>query len=71
MCDELQVEFGVLFCLPRLAAFYAQQGWQLLEEAVEFDQPSGPITSPFNLMNLPCHGREWPGGEIKIGGLPW
>ena len=71
MCDELQVEFGMLFCLPRLAPFYARQGWQLLEETVEFDQPSGPIDSPFSVMALPCHGREWPAGKIEVGGLPW
>lgn len=71
MCAELQAEFGMLFCLPRLAPFYARQGWQLLEEMVEFDQPSGPIASPFNVMTLPCHGHEWPAGKIEIGGLPW
>ena len=71
MCDELQVEFGMLFCLPRLAPFYARQGWQLLAETVEFDQPSGPIASPFSVMALPCHGHEWPAGKIEVGGLPW
>ncbi|MEP6706974.1 MAG: GNAT family N-acetyltransferase [Pyrinomonadaceae bacterium] len=71
MRDELQVEFGMLFCLPRLAPFYARQGWQLLEETVEFEQPSGPIPSPFCVMVLPFGGREWPAGKTLLGGLPW
>jgi len=71
MRDELQVEFGMLFCLPRLVPFYARQGWQLLEETVEFQQPSGPIVSPFRSMALPCNSREWPAGKIDVGGLPW
>ncbi len=71
MGDELQVEFGMLFCLPRLAPFYARQGWQLLKETVEFEQPSGPIVSPFCVMVLPFGGREWPAGNIQLGGLPW
>lgn len=71
MRDELQVEFGMLFCLPRLVPFYARQGWQLLEESVEFEQPSGPVISPFRSMVLSWDGREWPAGKINVGGLPW
>lgn len=71
MQDELQVEFGMLFCLPHLAPFYARQGWQLLDETVEFDQPSGPVISPFSVMVLSWGGREWPAGKIEVGGLPW
>ena len=71
MRDELRVEFGMLFCLPRLAPFYARQGWELLEERVEFQQPSGPIVSPFRSMALPYNSREWPAGKIDVGGLPW
>lgn len=71
MRDKLQVEFGMLFCLQRLVPFYARQGWQLLEESVEFEQPSGPVISPFRSMVLSWDGREWPAGKIDIGGLPW
>jgi hypothetical protein len=71
MRDELHLDFGMLFCLPRLTQFYARQGWQLLEDEVQFDQPSGTVVSPFRSMVLPLGNREWPGGKINVGGLPW
>jgi predicted GNAT family N-acyltransferase len=71
MHDKLQVEFGMLFCLPRLVPFYARQNWQLLSDPVEFEQPSGNVISPFHSMVLPFDNRAWPAGEIKVGGLPW
>lgn len=71
MCDEMRVEFGLLFCLDRLAPFYAKQGWQLLSEPVTFDQPSGKIISPLNVMVLPCNGKDWPAGITDLCSLPW
>jgi hypothetical protein len=65
------VEFGLLFCLDRLKPFYARQGWQLLHETVEFDQPSGKIVSPLNVMVLPCTGQTWPAGAVDLCSLPW
>jgi hypothetical protein len=71
MCTELGVEFGMLFCLPRLAPFYARQGWQLVEEEVEFEQPAGKVVSPFRVMVLPCGSRAWPSGRVEVAGFPW
>jgi len=71
MRDELGVEFGMLFCLPRLVPFYARQGWRLVEEEAEFDQPSGKVVSPFRVMVLPCGLREWPAGKVEVSGFPW
>jgi len=71
MRDQLQVEFGMLFCLPRLVPFYARQNWLLLEDVVEFDQPAGPAVSPFHSMVLPFADRKWPAGKVELGGLPW
>jgi hypothetical protein len=71
MCEELKVDAGMLFCLQRLMPFYARQGWQLLEDEIEFDQPSGPIVSPFRVMVLPCGAYVWPPGRVEVGGLPW
>lgn len=71
MCAELGVEFGMLFCLPRLAPFYARQGWQLVEDEAEFEQPDGKIVSPFRVMVLPCGGRVWPAGRVEVAGFPW
>lgn len=71
MCEELKVEFGLLFCLDRLMPFYARQNWQLLHEPVEIDQPSGRMTSPLNVMVLPCGDRVWPAGVTDLQSLPW
>ena len=71
MCGELKVDSGMLFCLQRLAPFYARQGWQLLEEEIEFDQPSGRVVSPFRVMVLPCGAYQWPTGRVEVAGLPW
>lgn len=73
MCEELGVEFGLLFCLDRLKGFYESLGWRLVPERVEIEQEAGPIASPFNTMVLPCGGapRVWPAGEVKLNSLPW
>ena len=71
MCDEMGVEFGMLFCLPRLTPFYERQGWQLVEDEVEIEQPDGPVVWPYHVMVLPCGERVWPTGRIEVGGLPW
>lgn len=75
MCAELGVEFGMLFCLPRLAPFYARQGWREVEAEVEIDQPDGKILWPYRIMVRPCGGgggdRAWPPGRVEVGGLPW
>jgi predicted N-acetyltransferase YhbS len=71
MCAEMGVEFGMLFCLPRLVPFYERQGWQLVEEEVEIEQPSGKVAWPYRVMVRPCGERKWPAGKIEVGGLPW
>jgi GNAT superfamily N-acetyltransferase len=71
MCGELGADAGMLFCLQRLAPFYARQGWRLLEEEAEFDQPSGRVVSPYRVMVLPCGGYEWPAGRVEVEGFPW
>ena len=71
ICKELGAEFGMLFCLPRLAPFYARQGWRMVEDEVEIEQPSGKVVWPFHVMVLPCGERAWPAGKVEVGGLPW
>lgn len=71
LCEELGAEFGMLFCLQRLVPFYARQGWRLVEEEVEFEQPEGKVVSPFRVMVLPCGGRVWPAGKVEVAGFPW
>lgn len=71
MCAELRVESGMLFCLPRLAPFYARQGWHLIEDEIEFEQPSGKVVWPYHVMVLPCGKYVWPAGRVEVAGLPW
>jgi predicted N-acetyltransferase YhbS len=71
MCEELGVEAGMLFCLQGLVPFYARQGWRLLEDETEFEQPSGRMVSPYRVMVLPCGAYEWPTGRVEVAGLPW
>ena len=74
MCEELGVEFGLLFCLDRLVPFYESLGWRRVPDAAEIEQPAGKIEAPFNVMVLPCAGaagREWPAGRIELKSLPW
>jgi hypothetical protein len=71
MCEELKVEFGLLFCLDRLKPFYERQNWQLVNDAVEFEQPSGRMVSTMNVMVLPCGERAWPAGAVALQSLPW
>ena len=71
MCSELGVEAGMLFCLPRLAPFYARQGWRMVEGEIEIDQPAGKMVWPYHVMVLPCGRRAWPAGRVEVGGLPW
>jgi Acetyltransferase (GNAT) domain len=71
ICRELKADAGMLFCLEGLSHFYARQGWTLLEEETEFDQPAGRIVSPYRVMVLPCGGFRWPAGRVEVTGLPW
>jgi GNAT superfamily N-acetyltransferase len=72
MCEELGVEFGLLFCLDRLKELYESLGWRPVPERIEIEQAAGPIEAPFNMMVLPCGGaREWPRGAVKLNSLPW
>lgn len=71
MREQLDVAFGLLFCHGRLMPFYERLGWRKVKDAVEIEQPSGPITSPMNVMILPCGKESWPVGPVKLNSLPW
>jgi GNAT superfamily N-acetyltransferase len=72
MCEQLQVDFGLLFCRDPLVAFYRKLGWQLLPERAQAEQPSGKIILPFHAFVRPCQAQSsWPPGSIDLDGLPW
>ena len=71
MAETLQVEFGLLFCLPRLLPFYQGAGWQEVTSPVFIDQPAGRMASPVPVMWLACGSEQsWPAGVAEVG-LPW
>jgi aminoglycoside 2'-N-acetyltransferase I len=71
METEMDVDAGLLFCLPKMEAYYARLGWQTIEGPVIFDQPGGKVTSPLLVMVLPFHDKPWPIGKVDLQGLPW
>lgn len=71
ICDELDVEFGLLICNEDVVPFYQRLGWEVVEGPLMFDQPSGKVTFEDVAMVLSCKGREWPEGAIDLCGLPW
>jgi aminoglycoside 2'-N-acetyltransferase I len=70
-CQEWGVEFGLLFCRDALVVFYERLGWRLVEAPVHIEQPDGPVESSLNVMVLPCDGRPWPEGEVRLQSFPW
>jgi aminoglycoside 2'-N-acetyltransferase I len=72
MRDELDVEFGFLFCRDPLVPFYKRHGWQLLDVPVTVEQGEEPsLVIPINAMVLPFAGRAWPQGAVTLESLPW
>lgn len=70
--NEWQVDAGMLFCLPRLAPYYAGQGWQEVDSPVLVDQPGGrQPPAPVRVMVLPLARSAWPDGPVVVPGLPW
>ena len=66
-----QVDAGLLFCLRRRVPYYESQGWQLVNQPVLIEQPSGEIPSPLEVMVLPLGGFAWPDGKVKLNSFPW
>jgi GNAT superfamily N-acetyltransferase len=71
MENEWMVDAGLLFCLPKMEAYYARLGWRKIDSPIVFDQPGGKTASPLPVMVLPFGGRPWPKGEVDLESLPW
>jgi hypothetical protein len=71
MFGELDVELGLLFCLPGLLPFYGSRGWIAVRSPVWIQQPAGRVQWPESAMVLPRPGAGWRDGEVNVGGLPW
>ena len=68
------IRFGLLFCLPGLANFYARLGWRQIERAVTMLDAAGrsvPLTAKNIAMNLPLGDEKFPPGPIDLAGRDW
>ncbi len=68
------IGFGLLFCLPGLADFYARLGWRQIERAVamrDAARRSVPLTSKNIAMCLPLGDDPFPPGPIDLAGRDW
>ncbi len=61
---------GLLFCLPRMVAYYEGLGWQRLDGDVLIEQPNGTTAAPMPVMVLPL-GKSWSARLVKLDSLPW
>lgn len=68
---QWKVDAGLLFCLPKLEAYYMRLGWHTIEGPVTIEQPKGKIASPLRVMILPLGKTNWPTGEVDLQSLPW
>lgn len=71
MFGELDVELGLLFCLPGLLPFYGSRGWTEVRSPVWIEQPAGRVRWPESAMVLPRPGSAWRDAEVDVRGLPW
>lgn len=69
--DTLQLEFGFLFCSPRLVPYYQRLGWMPIEGPVSFAQGGSDVTWHEETMVLPLTNRHWPGPPVDLNGPPW
>ena len=65
--DVLNAEFGMLFCLPRLA----RRGWEPVTQPVWIEQATGTVPSPLVVMVRRLGDAAWPTGPVTVGGKPW
>jgi GNAT superfamily N-acetyltransferase len=71
LAEEWKVQAGLLFCLPRMIAYYNSMGWNVIDSQVTIDQPTGKIISPLVVMVLPFGDTRWPEGAIDLNSRPW
>jgi len=65
------VDFGLLFCLPRMISFYELLGWKTTKQRFLIEQPNGKIFSPLTVMVLPCKRYSLSEIDIDLQSRPW
>ncbi|HCX30947.1 MAG TPA: hypothetical protein DHU55_14450 [Blastocatellia bacterium] len=71
MESEWKVDAALLFCLPRMVAFYESLEWEIVDASVLVEQPGAKIVSSLRVMVLPFGGMSWPTGTLELQSLPW
>ena len=71
MCEELNVDFGLLMCDQEMVTYYSTLGWLEVEGPLVYDQPEGKVTYDDRVMIFNCSDMGWPQGVIDIQGYPW
>ena len=64
--NQLHLNLGILFCLPRLVPFYAKRGWENISFPVTLAQQKGIVTWSEAVMILPKPGTSWEGKSIHV-----
>jgi hypothetical protein len=64
--NQLNLNLGILFCLPGLIPFYAKRGWESIAFPVTLAHRDGIVTWPEAVMILPKPGMCWEGKSIHV-----
>jgi GNAT superfamily N-acetyltransferase len=76
MCQELNVEAGLLLASRMGVPVYTRLGWQVVDGPVSCDQPEGRLVWTTAFADKPamawnCRAGSLPTGPIDLQGLPW
>jgi aminoglycoside 2'-N-acetyltransferase I len=71
MLEKLGIFHGLLVCGAQRVSFYQSLSWQVVEDSMYFDQPSGKMKCDAATMIQCLTAAPWPEGMIDLCGLPW
>jgi predicted GNAT family N-acyltransferase len=71
ICEELDVDFGLLMCDQEIVPFYSKLGWVEVEGELIYDQPEGKVIFDDRAMIFNCSDMSWPQGVIDLCGYSW
>lgn len=71
LAEEVNADFGLLMCDKNRITFYQDLGWMLIDNPLEYDQPSGKVIFDDCVMIYPLGQIDFPSGKIDIQGCPW
>lgn len=71
LAQKLSVEYGLLMCGQDRTSFYQGLGWKIVENQLEYDQPTGKEIFDDHVMVYPIKHNDFPSGKIDVHGYPW